>query len=389
MAINFYNTDIAFKSKTNKELKTAYYLFKIMKNRTLVRAGNDFLKYAMKFKLPVSWIIEATLYKHFVGGKSIIDCHKVVERLKKYNVKTILDYSVEGNKSPEGIDRTLEETLRTIENASQNRSIPFAVFKPTAFASPQLFDNALPGKPMNDQLTILYNDFKERVDILCKRAYELKVPILIDAEESWYQHLVDETVEKMMEKYNSEKAIVFNTLQMYRHDRIQFLKESIEKARIGNYFLGVKFVRGAYMERERLRALQKGYPSPICNTKEETDYSYNQALIITLDNLDIAELFSGTHNEESNHLLVNEIEKRELDHDDKRIWISQLYGMSDHISYNLAYHGYNVTKYVPYGPVKSVLPYLMRRAEENTAIAGQTTRELSLIEKELKRRRTS
>lgn len=389
MAINFYNTEIAFKSKTNKELKTAYYLFKIMKNRTLVRAGNKFFMYAMKFKIPISWVIEATLYKHFVGGKSITDCHKVVERLKTYNVKTILDYSVESNKSPEGIDRTLEETLRTIENASQSRSIPFAVFKPTAFASPYLFENAVPGKPMDDQSTTLYNNFKERVDILCKRAYELKVPILIDAEESWYQHIVDEAVEKMMEKYNSKKAIVFNTLQLYRHDRIQFLKESIEKARTGNYFLGVKFVRGAYMERERLRALRMGYPSPICNTKQETDNSYNQALMITLDNLDIAELFSGTHNEESNQLLVNEIEKRKLNHNDSRIWISQLYGMSDHISYNLAYHGYNVTKYVPYGPVKSVLPYLMRRAEENTAIAGQTTRELSLIEKELKRRRTS
>lgn len=387
MEINFYDTNIAFRGKTNKELNRAYYLFRLMKNRALVKSSSGLLMKAMKFHLPVSWIVEATIYKQFVGGKSIVECLPIVKKLSNFNVHAILDYSVEGNTTPEGMDRTMEETLRTIDNASNNAFIPFAVFKPTAFASKHLFENAAQGKPLDDLSESLYMDFQQRVDILCKRAYELNVPILIDAEETWYQHLVDETVEKMMERYNREKVIVYNTLQMYRHDRVQFLKDSIEKARAGKYLLGVKFVRGAYMERERYRALLRGYPSPICSTKEQTDNCYNEALTITLDNIDIAELFSGTHNEESNLLLVKEMKKRNLSPDDRRIWISQLYGMSDHISFNLAYHHYNVAKYVPYGPVKSVMPYLVRRAEENTAIAGQTTRELSLIEKEKLRRR--
>lgn len=389
MEININDTSIAFISKTNKELKSAFYLFRIMKNNSLVKTGSALFTTSMKLHLPVTWIIEATIYKQFVGGKTIADCLPSVEKLKEFNVHTILDYSVEGNTSPEGMEKTMAETMRTIENASTNPFIPFAVFKPTAFASEHLFGNAMEGKPLDETMNRQYLDFQERVDKLCKRAYELNVPILIDAEESWYQYLVDETVEKMMEKYNKQRAIVFNTLQMYRHDRVKFLKDSIEKARMGNYFLGVKFVRGAYMERERARAVQRGYPSPICKTKAETDLSYDTALKISLDNIDITEIFSGTHNEESNLLLVNEIIKRKLEHNDKRIWIAQLYGMSDHISFNLAHHGFNVSKYVPYGPVKSVMPYLLRRAEENTAIAGQTTRELNLIEKELKRRKIS
>ncbi len=386
MEINFQNTEIAFKGKTNKELKSAYYLFKLMKNRGLVKTGQSLLITAMKLHLPYSWAIESTIYRQFVGGKTIEECTPVVEKLSNYSIKSILDYSVEGNTTPAGMEHTLEETLRTIENASRNPNIQFAVFKPTAFASPHLFENAYQGKHLDSIMLSLYVDFKNRVDILCNRAYELSVPILIDAEESWYQHLIDETVEEMMNKYNKERAIVFNTLQMYRHDRIKFLRESIAKAKKKGYFIGLKFVRGAYMEKERARAIEKGYPSPICSTKFDTDNSYNEALRITLDNLNIAELFSGTHNEESNHILVNEILKRDIAPNDKRIWISQLYGMSDHISFNLAHHGFNVTKYVPYGPVKAVMPYLLRRAEENSAISGQTTRELRLLELENQRR---
>lgn len=386
MNLNFHDTETAFKSKTNKELKSAYFLFRFMKNRGLVKTASKLLTMAIKLKFPVSWVIEATVYKQFVGGKTINECKPVIDKLGKFNVKTILDYSVEGNTTPEGMDKTLEETLRTIEYASENEFVPFAVFKPTAFAAPHLFEHASQGKPLDDLSQSLYNDFITRVDILCKRAFELSVPILIDAEESWYQHLVDETVELMMQRYNREKTIVFNTLQMYRHDRVQFLRQSIERAKEGKYFLGVKFVRGAYMEKERERALKIGYPSPICNSKEETDKSYNTALMISLENIDMTEIFSGSHNEESNKLLADEIITRGIKPDDKRIWFSQLYGMSDHISFNLANKGYNVTKYVPYGPVKSVMPYLLRRAEENTSISGQTTRELNLLIKEKQRR---
>jgi proline dehydrogenase len=280
---------------------------------------------------------------------------------------------------------TLSETIHSIQNAAGNPDIPFAVFKPTAFASAELLENAVPGENPADSKE--YNRFTSRVDELCKTAHSLGVPLMIDAEDSWYQHLVDETVEEMMLKYNKDKTIVFNTLQMYRHDRLQYLKDSLERARKGNYRIGIKFVRGAYMEKERDRAKLTGYPSPIQPDKKATDEAFNQALIFSLDNLDVVQIFCGSHNEESNLLLAHEIDTRGLARNDQRIWSAQLYGMSDHISFNLANAGFNVAKYVPYGPIKSVMPYLFRRAEENTSIAGQTGRELRLIQTELERRR--
>ena len=256
----------------------------------------------------------------------------------------------------------------------------------TAFASAALLENAVPGEQPRD--IEAFRQFKDRVDELCKTAHALDVPLMIDAEDSWYQHLVDETVEEMMIRYNGNKAIVFNTLQMYRHDRLTYLSELIRKARTKGFRAGVKFVRGAYMEKERERAMRMNYPSPIQPDKEATDRAFDQALLLSLENLDVMDIFCGSHNEASNLLLAGETDKRGLARNDNRIWFAQLYGMSDHISFNLAKAGYNVAKYVPYGPVKSVMPYLFRRAEENTSIAGQTGRELSLIRKELNRRKS-
>ena len=388
MKLNLFELSVAFSSKSNKELKRAYLLFKLMKSKRLVNSAKKLLSIAMKTGIPVSWAVKPTIYRQFVGGKNIFDSLTVVDKLQQYNVKSILDYSVEGTDDSESMDVALEETLRTIDQASNNPNIPFTVFKPTAFASSWLLENAIPGKPFDDTMQNLYSDFHTRIGVLCQRAYEMDVPIMVDAEESWYQHLVDEIIEEMMAKYNKEKAIVFNTLQMYRQDRIRFFKEQIEKAKTRNYFLGVKLVRGAYMEKERNRALLKGYPSPICETKQQTDESFHQALKIALDHIDLVEIFCGSHNEQSIMLLANEMTKRNLKPDDRRIWFSQLYGMSDHITFNLAHHGFNACKYIPYGPVKSVIPYLFRRAEENSSITGQTTRELDLLKKERLRRKT-
>jgi len=385
----FNDTEIAFISKTDKELKRARFLFRMMAITWLVNLGKKLLGFALKVGFPVNWAVKPTIYHHFVGGSSLGECAPAVLKQSQYSVKSILDYSVEGNNDPAGIQRTLDETLRSIVNASQDENIPFAVFKPTAFASHVLLENASPGKPLNEMLSIEYENFKSRIEILCSEAYRLKVPLMIDAEDSWYQHLVDETVENMMQKYNTREAIVFNTLQMYRHDRLQYLKDSIARARKGNYRMGIKFVRGAYMEKERERAAVMGYASPIQPDKKATDLAFNEAMLISLDNLDIMDLFCGSHNEESNLLLAREMDSRGIARDDKRIWFAQLYGMSDHISYNLASQGFNVAKYVPYGPVKSVMPYLLRRAEENTSIAGQTSRELRLLQAECKRRSKS
>ncbi len=385
----FENTEIAFAYKTNGELRKAYYLFKIVGSSWMVKMGKIITQILLGLRLPISWAIKPTIYSHFCGGEYIPESIPVVESLSKYGVKVILDYSVEGKERPEDIKAALEETLKTISNAEDNPNIPFAVFKPTAFTTSHILEKVSTGDALSDGETKEAQEFRVRIDTLCNAAYEKDIPILIDAEDSWYQKFIDEVVEEMMEKYNQKKAIVFNTLQMYRKDRLEFLKELYRKAVQAGYFLGIKFVRGAYMEKERERAQKMSYPDPINKDKPSTDKMYDDGLRFTIQHIDRISVFSGTHNEDSNILLTQLMEEKGLMKNDQRIWFSQLYGMSDNISFNLAAQGYNVAKYLPYGPVKHVLPYLIRRAEENTAMAGQTSRELELVIKERNRRRNS
>ncbi|MGC9343825.1 MAG: proline dehydrogenase family protein [Bacteroidales bacterium] len=302
-------------------------------------------------------------------------------------MKSILDYSVEGKENDEDIQKALEETLRAIDFGGKNENIPFAVFKPTAFiksSALEVLGNG--GKDVPAEVQAEANKFRDRVNQMCDRAAGYNLPILIDAEDSWYQDFIDNVVYEMQKKYNAKKALVFNTYQMYRWDRLDVLKKDVERARKEKFFIGAKFVRGAYMERERERAKRLGYKDPIQPDKDATDRDYNKALEYSVENIDIVSIFNGTHNEESSLLLAKRMQEKGLDNNDARCWFSQLYGMSDNISFNLAKEGFNVAKYVPYGPVKHVLPYLTRRAEENTSVKGQTGRELGLISKELKRR---
>jgi len=385
---SFENTEVAFKSKTTKELKRAYWLFKMVSHPAMVKFGKWATNIAIKLHLPIDGIIRKTIFKQFCGGISIQDSLKTSNELADFNVQTILDYSIEGKTKEEDFDATVEEIKNTIAEAKNNPNIPFAVFKVTGIT---LFETLEKANDGIDDLTgddlIKYNKLVERVDQICSAAYEANVPLFIDAEETWIQETIDRIVMELSKKYNSKKAIVFNTLQMYRHDRLAYLKEEIKKAREGNYYIGMKLVRGAYMEKERERAEEKGYPSPIQPTKDATDKDFDEAVKVCVENIDVVSLCAGSHNEESAYNLKNLMEKHNIPLDDERIFFAQLLGMSDHISFNLANDNYNVAKYVPYGPVKEVLPYLIRRAEENTSVAGQTTRELSLIVKERKRRK--
>jgi proline dehydrogenase len=387
--VDFNNTKLAFQSKTKKDLKKAYFLFKSISYPFIVKTGKLIILFALAIRFPVKWIIKPTIFKVFCGGESIEESNKVAQKIARYNVKSILDYSVEGKENPEDIENALEETIRTIENAAANENIPFAVFKPTAFAKSAVLEKASAGKQLTPEESKEMDAFRNRVDKLSKKAYELDTPVLIDAEDYCYQNSIDEVVREMMLKYNKSKAIVFNTLQMYRWDRLDFLKKELKLAQRDNYYLGIKFVRGAYMEKERARAKKMGYPSPIQPDKKSTDIDYNKALEFSIQNIEKITIFNGTHNEESSEYLVELMENNGIEKNDKRVFFSQLYGMSDHISFNLAKKGYNVAKYLPYGPVKNVLPYLIRRAEENTSVAGQTNRELLLIKQEIKRRKKS
>jgi proline dehydrogenase len=386
--ITFENTEIAFKSKSDSRLIWAYRLFKLMGNSKLVKVSNTMSRFAEKIGFPVGWLAKPTLYRHFVGGETIEKCQKVVDNLGKFNVKAILDYSVEGKEDDADIEAALQETLKSIKNAGTNSNIPFSVFKPTAFGKSVVLEKYSTGKELNDNEKEEIEKFRVRINKLCQAAYDVNVPILIDAEDSWYQPIFDEVTEQMMEKYNQKSAIVFNTYQMYRVDRLDYLEAAHKKSIEGNYFLGAKFVRGAYMEKERKRAAERAYPSPIQPDKESTDRDYNLALKYCVENISNISIFNGTHNDYSSAYLAELMEQNGIAKNDNRIWFSQLLGMSDNISFNLAHSGYNVAKYLPYGPVAHVLPYLLRRAEENTSVKGQSGRELLLITNELKRRKT-
>ena len=383
----FNNTQIAFALKSDTELDRAYFLFKMIANEPLVRIGTAVTNFAIKAHLPVEGLIRATVFDHFCGGINVNDCLTVVDKMHTKDVSSILDYSVEGKEADEQFDAALEMTLKTIDFAAEKRAIPFAVFKPTGFGRFELYEKLGEGKTLSEAEQKDWNRVVERFEIVCKEAHRQNVALLIDAEESWMQDAADDLVIDMMRKYNKEKAIVFNTLQMYRHDRLDHLKKVHNLAKAEGFFIGMKVVRGAYMEKENKRAEEKGYPTPICASKQATDINYDAAVDYMLQNLDLMSIFVGTHNETSSYKVMSRINEWNLDTKDKRIHFGQLYGMSDNISYNLAANHYNVAKYLPFGPVRDVMPYLIRRAEENTSVAGQTNRELELIKAERNRRK--
>ncbi len=383
----FNNTQIAFSLKSDTELERAYFLFKLIANEPLVRIGTAVTNFALKASLPVESLIRATVFDHFCAGVNEDDSLKVVDKLFTKGVSSVLDYSVEGKEEEEQFDAVLEKTLKLIDFAKEKKAIPFAVFKPSGFGRIDLYEEVSLGKKLTAAETEEWNRVVARFEKVCKASYDSDVALLIDAEESWMQDAVDNLVSAMMVKYNKSKPIVFNTLQMYRWDRMDYLKKLHEKSKEEGFYIGIKLVRGAYMEKENERAIEKGYPTPICASKEATDENYDAAVKYMVDHIEMMSIFEGTHNEASTYSLMNLMEEKGIKSTDDRIWFGQLYGMSDNISYNLADSGYNVAKYLPFGPVKDVMPYLIRRAEENTSVAGQTSRELSMIKAERNRRK--
>ncbi len=385
--ISFDNTEIAFSGMSNADLNRAYWLFKVININFLVKIGPPITNAAIKIGLPISGLIKATIFRQFCGGESINDCNRTIAHLSKYNIGTILDYSVEGESTEHAFDTTAEEIIATINRAKGSKEIPFSVFKVTGVARFGLLEKLDAKSSLTFEEKKEYERVKDRVRRICETAHRLDVRIFIDAEESWIQDTIDDLALSMMRLFNKEKTIVYNTYQYYRHDRLIAIKKHNEELMAEGVSMGVKLVRGAYMEKERKRAEEMNYPSPINPDKESTDKEYDAALEYCVEHIDRISICAGTHNENSSRHLINLISKKGIANNDKRIYFSQLLGMSDNLSYNLANAGYNVAKYVPYGPVKSVLPYLFRRAQENTAIAGQMGRELSLILKEKARRR--
>ncbi|MDR1582371.1 MAG: proline dehydrogenase family protein [Prevotellaceae bacterium] len=382
------NTEIAFKIKSNKELKNANFLFSMIKFPLMVHILGFLSNLALKMRLPIAWVVRPTLYRHFVGGETIEECFPAMNKMFAENVKSVLDFSIETIEKEAEIDKTFQELKHSVINSGKHEAIPFSVFKPTALTTPTVLKKISFNIPLTPEEQISYNNFTQRIDILCAEAAKAGKPIMIDAEDYWFQKAIDEVTENMMLKYNKETAIVYATLQMYRYDRLDYLQHLIELSKQHNIITGIKYVRGAYMEKERARAAEGGYPSPIYPAKKDTDNAFNEALRISVENCDRIHIFCGTHNEESILALMKYMKDKKLPNNFPAIYMAQLYGMSDNLSFNIAQAGYNVAKYLPYGKIRNVLPYLVRRAEENSAIAGQTTRELTMLKQELKRRKS-
>jgi len=386
-ALSFENTEIAFRNSTNTDLKRAYWLFRMININFLVKIGPPITNLAMKIGLPIKSIIKGTIFKHFCGGETIEECDNTIKKLYNGGVGTILDYSVEGEDEEHIFDATHDEIIKTIKRAAGDKAVPITVFKVTGVGRFGLLEKLDAKEQLSAQEIAEWEKVQARVLAICSKAYESGVPVMIDAEETWIQDTIDMLALNMMRKFNKEKIIVYNTYQIYRHDKLASLKYDHSIAVKEGFILGAKLVRGAYMEKERRRAVEMGYECLIQPDKTSTDRDYDAALNFCTDNLNNLAFVAGTHNENSCRLLADLLNEKKILHNHPHVYFSQLLGMSDNLSFNLADAGYNVAKYVPYGPVKAVLPYLFRRAQENTAIAGQMSRELGLIIKERKRRR--
>ncbi len=389
VSIDFEDTSIAFKHKSDRDLLLSYLIFLLTKHPFLVKFLSRAAKLSLTMGFPVKPLIKATVFRQFCGGETPREYQKVVDQLGKAGIGAILDYSVEGGGDESGFEETKNAILQTIQQAGLDENIPCACMKMTGIVAEAMLEKMTAGEALSKKEEPAWKRLRQRLADICNLAGESGTPIYIDAEESWIQGVVDDLAEEMMLNFNQKKAIVFTTLQMYRTDRVDYFKRLIQNARHENYMLGVKIVRGAYMEQERERARQRGYPSPIHPDKPATDRAFDEILHLFMDHMDVVEICVGTHNETSCRLLTDLMTGRGIPSDHPHICFSQLYGMSDHISYKLADAGYNVTKYLPFGPVASTLPYLARRAEENTAIAGQMSKELEIIVRERRRRKAA
>lgn len=387
MLINFSDTATAFRNKSNFELRKSYVLFSTLAKPWVVQVGKVLSEFAFKTHLPVKGLIKSTVFNQFCGGESIEDCSDSIDGLIGVGVASILDYSVEGKESEKDFDRTKNTVVHSIEYASKKTGVPLAVFKPTGMGRFALLEKKSLGHQLNEKEEAEWQRVVGRFREIAQAAHDFNIPVMVDAEESWIQQAVDDLVEELMMEFNKERVIILNTIQFYRHDRLEYLQRALVHAENNGYFLGVKIVRGAYMEKERARAEEMGYPDPIQPDKASSDRDYDAGIRLLMENIQRVNFVCGTHNEASSQLLVSLMSEYGIDPGDRRIWFAQLYGMSDHISFNLAAAGYNVVKYLPFGPVKDVMPYLIRRAEENTSVRGQTGRELGLIKAELRRRK--
>lgn len=385
----FNDTKRAFQLKSDKDIGRSLFIFRMIAKPTLVSMGIWVTKFALKLHLPVEDFVRETIFSQFVGGETMEECLPTIHKIYEKNVKTVLDYASEKKRSNKGadFDRNMDDILEIADFAYDHKEVPFVIIKPSALGRFWVWEKVNAGKELTDGEQKSWNNIKIRLDKLCQKIFELGLRISVDAEESWIQDAADELVEKMMEKYNKERVVVFGTIQCYRWDRLQYIKDVYKRGKENNFKIGKKIVRGAYLEKENRRAEKMGYLTPICEDKEATDVNFNTIMMYIFTHLDDISLYVGTHNEVSTYQAMHIMNQKGIESNDGRVWFSQLYGMSDHITYNLAAEGYNSAKFMPFGRVQEVIPYLIRRAEENSSVEAQSGRELALLEEEKRRRK--
>lgn len=385
--LDFSNTQIAFANKSDEELKKTAWLFGMMNRPWLVRFGSKLGLIALNLRLPfVTPIIKATIFKQFCGGTTLLGCQQLIDKLWHFNTLTVLDYGAEGKETEKDFNHTMTETMRAIDFAASNTSVPVVSTKITGLARLGLLEKLDRKEALSPSEENEYENVLKRIDSICHHGMDQGVGVFIDAEETWIQDSIDDIVNKMMARYNRKKVIVYNTFQMYRHDRLAYLKQSFEAANAGDYLLGAKLVRGAYMEKEAARAREMGYPNPIHSTKQACDDDFDDAVRFVVEHYERIGSCCATHNAKSTYLQAQLIHEKGIPHDHAHLNFSQLFGMSDNLTFNLAKAGYNVAKYLPFGPVRDVVPYLIRRAQENTAVSGDMSREYGMIREEMGRR---
>lgn len=385
--LDFSNTEISFLNKSDKELRKTSLLFRFMNNKSLVKVGSLMGLYAIKLRIPFTeFFVRKTIFHHFCGGENLLDCQKTIDKLYESDVYTVLDYGAEGKSDEDDLDAVMQEILRALEMAASNNSVPVVSTKITGLVDNDILEKMHAGLELSEGERRNYLHLYERVDEICSKAHELGISLYVDAEESWLQDPIDELVMQMMEKYNQDRATVYNTYQLYNTSKLGHLQRDHRRCLEKNIVFGAKMVRGAYMDKERARAQEMDYPSPIYPDKAATDKAYNDALTYCIENHETIASCCASHNAESNMLQARLIHEKGIRHDHPHLFFSQLYGMSDNITYNLAKSGYNASKYVVYGPIREVIPYLIRRTEENASVTGEMSRELTLISKEMKRR---
>lgn len=377
-------SDSAFSHYSISQLRRTKVLFKILQN-PLVSWFSGFVPHIpILLRLPfVKSLIKHYIFSHFCGGEDWKEVHQSALKLQKQNILSSLDYSVECKQTEQDYETTKKVLLNVLEEAKNLSHIPFCVLKITGLGRFALLEKIHNGQTLSDNEKAEWQRVQSRFDSICEKAVDCNTKLLVDAEESWIQKPIDNIVKRAMKRHNQNEPMIYNTYQLYLKAKYEQLKTDWEKAKEKGYILGSKLVRGAYMEKETKRAVKMHLPNPIQPSKAKCDQDFNDSLKFCLKHIDDFGIYIGTHNIESTQKARQLMQEYGIAKSDERVFFSQLLGMREILSYELAQQDYLVSKYTPFGKIAEVIPYLLRRIQENSSVKDQLNDEIKVITREL------